>query len=353
MAVAIAATKAFKRIETNRKWEDYQSLKRYWSAHGNTFREVIWEGSQTSTAALAEFVSGAGTIGFLGANDIVYAAQELDDANYDGKTIWIDYCDSSGVLHEAVATVLDSDTSTATEVPIGCLGTPYVEPIASRQADGVTMTAIQATLPNQFAGWYIVACGDATHQEGNYLTVTSSDLSAGVVLKTSTAPDADWADDNVSLQKTLNNDVYRIRRVWTETEGAATKAFHIVDKDSTNAYAIIPDTLTYGDAGSRYTALDTATYRSFLGRIKLRAPKLFDVDADDLGLQVTVTFTPLPETDQTAADTTISFDWVEDFDWQPCIELAEASDVIIKFENLQNVSHGLVSCEFTCLEVTI
>lgn len=354
MAVAIGAAVSFKRVEKNRKWEDYQSLKRYWSNRGNAMAEVIFEGNQVTTGAAAEVVDGAATIAFNAADTQLYIAQEIDDANYDGKKVWIDYVDSDGILHEDVETVLDSATSTATEVPIGCLGTPYVEAISARSATGVTMTAIAGTIANQYAGWYIVACGDATHQEGNYLTVASSSVSTPVVLTTTGVPDADWADDNVSLQKELHQDVYRIRRMWTETEAAATKSFHVVDKDASNGYAVIPDTLTYGSCGSRYTALDTATYRSFLGRLQIDGGQRQTADADVKSLVATITFTPLPETGQAAADTTIAINFLDKLDWQPCIELAEASDVIVKIHSeLNDVAFATLHITFTCLEITI
>lgn len=352
--MAIAKATSITLIKKNQHWEDYKSLKRYFSARGNAMTEVMYHGVGTTTAGDVEFLDGSGeTIAFLAANDIVYAAQEADTEAFDGKTIWIDYISSTGDLYEAIPTVLDSDTSTATEVPIGCIGTPYVEAIASRQTTGVTMTAIVGTIPNQYVGWYVVACGDATDQEGASLLVTASTATDPVVLTTSTVPNANWAADNVSLQPNLYDDVYRIRRAWTETEGPAGDAFWICDKDATNKYCVISDDLTYGSPGSRYTALDTALYRSFLGKIHITAPKLLDIDADDKGLEVNITFTPLPETGQTAADITLKFDFVDEFLWEPCIELAEGTDVIITQENLQNVVHGEMKLDFTCLEVTI
>ena len=354
MAVAIGAAVSFKRILKNRHWEDYKSMKRYFSARNKGLCEVVYEGNQVTTGAAAEVVDGAATIGFNAADTQVYIAQEADDGTYDGNKVWIDYTDSDGVLHENVCTILDSDTSTATEVPIGCLGTPYVEAISARGATTVTMTAVGSARVDTFAGWYVVACGDATDQEGNYLTVTSSSAATPTVLTVSTVPNANWAADNVSLQKELHQDVYRIRRIWTETEGAAGKAFFVVDKDTSNAYAVIPDTLTYGGAGSRYTALDTATYRSFLGRLQIDGGQRMTVDADIDGLVATITFTPLPETGQTAADTTIAINFSEKLDWQPCIELAEASDVIVKIHSaLDDVAFTTLHVTFTCLEVTI
>ena len=142
--------------------------------------------------------------------------------------------------------------------------------------------------------------------------------------------------------------------MWTETEAAATKSFHVVDKDASNGYAVIPDTLTYGSCGSRYTALDTATYRSFLGRLQIDGGQRQTADADVKSLVATITFTPLPETGQAAADTTIAINFLDKLDWQPCIELAEASDVIVKIHSeLNDVAFATLHITFTCLEITI
>lgn len=352
--MAIGATKSHTRIEKNRKWEDYQSLKRYWSARGNVFREVIFNGVQTSTNGAVEFLSGCGeTIAYLGANDVVYAAQELDTEAQDGQSIWMDYINSSGDLYEGIETKLDSVTSTATFVPIGCLSSTYVDAIAAVNGDVFTMTNLDRTIDNDLAGWYVVGCGDATHREGQTKVILSNTAAAPTLITVTVTPNADWAADNVSIQKTLNSDVFRIRRLYTELEGAAGKAYTISDKDGTNIYGVIPDTNTYGNAGSRYTALDTTLYRCFLGQVVLEAPQSFGADTDPLGFQVAITFTPLPMTGQTAADITLTFDFIDKLVWEPCIELAEASDVIITIKKTTNDAHAEVRLDFTCLEVTL
>ena len=351
--MAIGVTKAHTRIEKNRQWEDYQSLKRYWSHKGRPMTEVIFDGAQTSTNAAAEFVSGHGeTIAFNGATTHVYIATEADDATQDGKSVWIDYTTSVGVLYEAVETKLDTATSTATEVPIGCMGTPYIEAVASVAGETITMTAIVGHYVDEYKGWYVVACGDATDQMGASLIVLSSSNTTPVVLTCTTTPNANWAADNVSLQKTLHADVYRIRRMYCEQETLDTKEIQVVDFNNGNTYGVIAQANTYGNAGSRYFALDS-DYRCFLGRLQIRYPFLFDVDADDIGFQVGITFTPKSETVQTAADITLTFDFTGKLDWQPCIELEPATEVTITIKNLQNVLHGEVLVSFTCLEITV
>lgn len=352
--MAIGTTKSHTRIEKDRKWEDYQSLKRYWSYKGNEMREVIFDGSQTATGGLVEVGSGCGeTIAFLSANDIVYASSEADLAALDGDSIWIDYIDSSGTLHEAIETKLDSVTSTATEVPIGCLSGTYVDAVASVAGDSLTMTNLNRTIANDLAGMYVVACGDATHQEGAYLTILSNTAASPTVITCTTTPNANWAADNVSIQKTLNNDVYRIRRMYSQTESIAITAQVISDKDKTNIYAVIADENTYGNAGSRYTALDT-DYRCFLGRLQLEAVSRAVTDGEALGHQASVTFTPLSKTGQAAADITLLIDFQDKLDWQPCMELEPATDVIVQIKAILNdVAFYEVGVSFSCLEITV
>jgi len=361
--MAIGNTKSHLRIEKGRHWENYESLKKHWGHSGKLFREVIFNGVQTSTNAAAEVLSGhGGTIAFNAADTMVYLATEADDSNQDGKSVWIDYADSDGYLYENVETKLDSVTSTATEVPIGCESGTFVDPVASRQATGLTMTATVAPTIDCYKGWFVVACGDATHQEGNYLEIESNEAGTPLVCTTTAVPDADWADDNVSIQEHVHPDVYRIRRMWSEVESATggTKAIHVCDLDSTNLYGVIADNDTYGSAGSRYFALSDR-YRCFLGHVHIEAPHSFGADTDDLNYTLTITFTPKgrdnPGTlwsgtkDGAGADITLAYEFIDSFDWQPCIELEALSNVIFKIHKVQNQEHSEVSLDYTILEV--
>ena len=67
----------------------------------------------------------------------------------------------------------------------------------------------------------------------------------------------------------------------------------------------------------------------------------------------TDSFTPLTETGQAAADITLAFDIIDNFDWQPCMELEPATDVIITIKKLDNDGDATVLIDFTCLEVTL
>lgn len=338
--------------EENRRWEDYTSLKQHFKH--DRIKEIRFIGHQLSTAAAAEVNGVSATIAFLGANDIVYVKSQADLAALDGDSIYLDYCSSTGVIYEGVESKLDSVTSTATEVPIGCESGTYVDTVAA--VDGYTLTMtnldLSSATANGLAGWYVVGSGDATHQEGAYLTISSNTAANPTVITCTTEPNANWADDNVSVQETLNNDVYRIRRMYAETESPADNEQYICDKDETNIYGIIPDTQTHGHAGSRWFA-PASTTRTFLGRVICKVSELLEGDATAGGMYLTVTYTPKAEsTNTSAADTTVVMSFMEDLDWQPCIELEPATDVIFRIHKLVDADHVTVFFERTILEVT-
>jgi len=349
-------TKSHTRIETDRKWHNYETLKAHFASR-KTFKEIIFDGVQTATGALAEVNPGpADTIAFLTGADIVYIAAEADLPALDGDSIWIDYATSVGVLHEGVKTKLDAVTAvngTATEVPVGCMSGTYVDAVAIVAGSVLTMTNLNRSTFNDLKGWYVVACGDATDQEGAYLTILSNTAASPTLITTTTVPNANWAADNVSIQKELHNDVYRVRRMYAETESPTDNYQCVCDKDQTNIYAVIADGNTYGGAGSRYFALNS-DYRCFIGQLIITAPLRAVTDGEALGYQVSITFTPLSKSGQAAADITLAFDFQEKLVWEPCIELEPATDVIIKIKAILNdAAFYEVGVSFTCLEVTV
>ena len=354
--MAAVPTKSQTRIVSNQKWDDYRSLKDYWAKEGRkTVKEVLYTGVQTATQTAAEYVQMGDTIAFLGANDIVYAASEADLAALDGDSLFMDYADSTGGLHEAVETKYDSVTSTATEVPIGCLSGTYVDAVAAVDGDTLTMTNLNnTTRVNNLAGWYVVACGDATDQEGAYLTILSNTLASPTVITCTTTPNANWAADNVSVQNTLNNDVYRIRRIWAETESPTDNYQCIADKDQTNIYALVADGNVNGGAGSRYFAL-SSSYRCFIGKVDVLAPAGFQADNESLCHAISITYTPKKTTGTTtAADITLSMEFNDHFHWEPCIELEPCTDVIFKINKVLNSEDFIeTTLDYTILEVVL
>lgn len=256
--MGLVPTKSHTRIEKDRKWQNYETLKAHFSKKSKTFKEIIFDGVQTATGGLVEVNPGpADTIAFNGATTTVFIASEADLTALDGDSIWIDYATSAGVLHEAVETLLDTETSTATEVPVGCISHLYVDAVASVAGDNLTMTGLNRTKFNDLKGWFVIGCGDATNRPGQILEILSNTAASPTVITCTTTPNADWAADNVSIQPTKHPDVYRIRRMWSETESPTDNYQCVCDKDQTNIYAVIADANTYGGAGSRYFALNS------------------------------------------------------------------------------------------------
>ena len=352
--MGLVTTKSHTRIEKDRNWHNYETLKAHFKIKSNTYKEVIFDGAQTMTGTAAEINPGAAdTIAFNAASTTVFIASEADLEALDGDSIWIDYATSVGVLHEGVETLLDTETSTATEVPVGCISGLYVDTVASVAGDNLTMTGLNRAKFNDLKGWYVIGNGDATHRPGQILEILSNTAASPTVITCTTTPNADWADDNVSVQPTSHPDVYRIRRMYAETESPTDNYQCVCDKDQTNIYGVIADANTYGGAGSRYFALDSS-YRCFLGQLLLTAPLRQVADGETWGHQVAITFTPKSETGQAAADITLTFDFQDKLVWEPCIELEPATDVIIKVHAILNdVVFAEVGVRFTCLEVTL
>lgn len=340
---------AINAIIRNRRWDNYASLKQHFKEA--MIKEVLYSGHQTSTAAYAELDGTSETIAFLGANDQVYARSEADLAALDGDSIYLDYCNKEGDLYEGVETLLNIADGLGTdhEMPIG---NENLLDTVDGAPDGaaVTLTTLTAT-ENEWAGKYLVVySGD---QEGvNSLIVSNTAGEGGVVVTTLKDNwNANMAADLVSIQSAPYDDVYRIRRIWCETEAPADNTLYICDKDKTNVYGVIQDNATYGPTCSRYFAPSAATCRSFLGRIQMKAAYLLEADATPGGYYVKITFTPKAESEEAAgADVSLEFSFSEVFDWEPCIELEPATDVIVYIKKLVDADHVAVHADLTYLE---
>lgn len=350
------------RIKKNQHWEDYRSLKKYWSYKGKFLREILFDGEVTSTNTLTELKDGTDqTIAFLGANDVVYVKSEADLAALDGDSIWIDYVSSTGTLYENVETKLDSETSTNTEVTVGCKSGTYVDTVDSVDGYTLTMTNLNSSTANNLAGMYVV--GVSGDQKGATLTIASNTAASPTVITCTTEPNANWAADVVSVQDNTFDDVYRIRQVRTETESPTDNAQVVCDHDGSNIYAIVPD----GNSQSnhpRYFSL-SSDYRCFLGHIHIDAPPSVGADGDNVDFEVKVTYTPkawdthssnayLQTTDnQAACDISQTFGFYQTFDWQPCIELEPCTDVIIYVRKVIDQDHSVMNVMYKVLEVKV
>ncbi|GAG40760.1 unnamed protein product, partial [marine sediment metagenome] len=57
---------------------------------------------------------------------------------------------------------------------------------------------------------------------------------------------------------------------------------------------------------------------------------------------------------QAASDITLTFDFIDKLDWQPCMELEPATEVTIKLHSVNDdVVFVKAGVSFTCLEITV
>lgn len=351
------------RIERDNHFEDYRSLKQCY--RNKICNEIIWAGHQLTTNAFVELGWGDETPAYPAANDIVYIKSEADLAALDGVSIWIDYVNSLGVIYEAILSLLDDQRGTDNEVPIsGEAGTKY-DTISAVAGDTVTMTNLNSAVANDLAGEYIVSQGDATHREGEYLTILSNTAASPTVITCTTTPNADWADDKVSIQAVLSNDVYRIRRMWVETESPADNKQYVCDFNGGNIFAVVQDAGSRSNqsryfAPTRYAKVggvaDTVNrIDSYFGKIHASFPSV-QADAEIESAQVQITLTPAPidsnEISGVPSDVTFEFYVHGEFNWEPCIKLARNTDVIIKVQKPLNADHAEIFVDYSILEVT-
>ena len=115
--MAITAGDGQSRVLKNRRFEDYRSLKQYFS--DRTIKEVFISGANTTVGALAEIDFAVGDIiNYIGAEGQVYLRTELDDiANQNVKYCYIEYQDDTGAVRPILKGIMDN-TNTTTEVAV-------------------------------------------------------------------------------------------------------------------------------------------------------------------------------------------------------------------------------------------
>jgi len=114
--MAVTPGEGFSRVLKNRRFEDYRSMKQYFS--DRTIYEVIIEGRTTTDGALAEVNFAVGdTINYIGAEGQAYIRIEQVDANQDGKFIYLQYQDDTGAVKDWVTA--DIGATETDEVAIG------------------------------------------------------------------------------------------------------------------------------------------------------------------------------------------------------------------------------------------
>ena len=347
-------TQAVQRIERGRHFEDYTSMKQYFGNAARLEREILWDGYQVSTAAAAELTGGTDqTIALPAANLLAFVKSEADLAGLDGDSIYIDYVSSTGVLYEGVESKYDSLTDTSLEVAVGCESGTMLDVIASIAGSALTMTSLDlsAVAANTLAGYYIVGNGGAPYGYNQYLTIASNTAANPTVITTTTVPNAGWDDDSVSIMPNLYNDVFRIRRAYTETESPTDNMQVVCDFNGGNIYAVVCDGNSH-TSHSRYFSLGTDR-RCFIGQIKAHFPIQNEgADSKEDGAAIQIVYTPKCESGQAESDVTITMPFAGSIDWQPCFEIEPLTDVYFKIYKLVDANHQIMSISIKILETT-
>jgi len=348
--MGLLETKGHSRIVRDRQWHDYATLKDYFKF--NKIDEFLLDIYVTSAGGVAEIQADTTTaVEYLAAEDQVYIRSEAELEALDGDSIYIDYLDDDGVIY-TVETLINiaGGAGTDTEMPLGnenLLDTVDGAPVAG----AVTLTALTAT-ENEWAGKYLVCySGD---QEGVSSIILSNTAAEGGVVVTTLKADwnANMAADLVSIQTYPCDNVFRIRSMTSETEAPTDNNLWCCDKDKSHVYGVISDANTQM-AITRYfvpAATSGQKTRYYLGKVQARATIINEGDTTATGFIIGVRYTPKAlNSNVPAADIYQSLEFNELLDWQPCVELEPATDVI--FYAGDNGTVGEVHLSISILEV--
>lgn len=343
--MGLVESKGHSRILRDRRWEDYRSLKQYF--RNNDLEEFVYEGHHESAGAVAEIQADSVTsVAYLNAEAMIYARSEADLAALDGDSVYVDYLDDAGVIHET-ETLLDNDISTDTEVPLGCEA--LLDTVASVAGKTITLTALGGTL-NQYAGMYVV--GVSGDQKGVGNLIISNTAATPTVITLTDTPNANYAADIISIQSNYYDDVYRIRKMTCETEAPTDNNIWLCDHDGSNKYGVISDANSQA-AITRYFTPAATTGRNtkyFLGKIQARGTIINEGDTTATGFILGVRYTPKAvDANTPAADIYQELEFNEFLNWEPCIELEPATDVTISIGD--NGTAGAVHVSLTVLEI--
>lgn len=337
-----------KLILEKRRWDDYASMKQYFQ-NSNT-KEVLFAGSQLLTTSYATIDGSDHTIAAQKTSaDTAFLSTIADDATQRAKSVWVVYQDNTGAIQTAVETLLET-SDCSDEIPIGYDGTDHLDTVNGAPAgNAVTMTGMAGTL-NEYTGWVMVGCtGDNIGTVFPILTNTNATPTV-ITLSGVPATPADLAADTVSVQPASTDDFYRVREMWCEIEVLDSKTIRLGDTDSTAVYAGIGEGHRYM-ANSGIFTQPTATCDTYLGRIKASAA-IDTTVTEAKGCQVKVFYTPAEaHADGGAVETELEIPFHSHLDWQPCIKLAPATDVVIQVKYIAGAIVDEIFLEASYLEV--
>jgi len=328
-------------------FEDYKSMKEYFRSKWNRTKDIIFEGHQLATTSFAVIDGSDHVIGTLpSAEEVVFLSTIADDGNQDLKSVWVIYQNILGEIQDVVEHILNDDADTSVEA---ALGNEDVNDVIDTGEGGkvILMTALAGTL-NQYAGMYMVTQSGAGVGDVNLIVSNTNATPTTLTVTDNTNAGAD--DDIVQIQEFPCDNFYRVREMYCEVEVIDAKTIRLGNHDSSVIYAGIGEEARYM-ASSGFFTQPIATCRSFLGKIKASMPVDTTV-TENVGGSISVTFTPKEAySDGGTADITIETPFQGEFNWEPCIELAPATDVIIKIKNIEGAKVDEIFVEATYLEV--
>lgn len=333
----------YRLILEDRHFDDYASMKAHFrNAHIKEWLLSVVQASSVTTT-LTGYDAALATQ--LTAEAVVFLRTEADDANQDLQSVWVTYQDDTGAIHGPIEHLLNDTADTTVEA---CLGNEDVnDTIAAGQGGKViTLTALAGTL-NQYAGLYMVTqSGDGV---GNSNLIVSNTAATPTILTVTDNTHAAANGDVIQIQTYPCDDFYRVREMYCEVEPLDDKQIILCDHDASNIYAAISEGGRYACDGNFFTQ-PVATCLSYLGRVKATAPTIVEGDAANGGAVLSCTFTPrAANTDGDSADITMTFQFYGTFEWEPCIQLEPATDVLFSITDIATATN--VHVEASILEV--
>lgn len=345
------ATRAVQTIKTRRRFEDYTSMKQFFKRSG--VREVLYNGWQITAGAAAEVLSGERALTRLASESIVYLKSLVDLPAYDGKAIYVEYLDDDGLIKGPITHLLDIADGVGTETEHALGNENVLDTVAACNEDKVTldMTDYDGSVagPDDLVGKYLVVYSG--EQKGTAHLIASNTVDDPTIITLDAAcANVNIAGDLVQIQTYPCTDFFRLRRMWAQKESPEDNAQELCDDDGDVWYGEISD-WNSRSALSAYFAPSATLCRSFLGKVHLHGPIVNEGDTVLTGFIFEVTFTPKAiDVNETPSDVTLTFWFSGDFNWEPCIELQPATDVIFKIGDNIAVPHNIL-VETAILEV--